>query len=292
MEQYLEEFTQKLQQEGKSDNTIKSYKLHMQEYFRWVSDSYGDKESIILYRTNIQEYKKYLKSVKRVGKDCHNLDGKSINAKLSALFKYNELMQPNDIVITKADFIKIQENGINPTEITREDVEAFRERIFQSEGIHSLRNYTIVTILMYTGLRISEVLRLKKTDISTDDGEIRVSDGKGEKQRIVIANSKVMNAIREYLQSCNKKVETELLFYNSHGQKLDRSTINKVFMEFRDTDKPITPHTLRHYFCSSALEAGYTIAEVAMLAGHSNIHTTMKYTNPSIKKIKERAELL
>ena len=291
MEKYLNEFIEKLKLEGKSDNTIKSYTLHMKEYFKWFADSFGNTEFKGLYRANVQEYKNYLKNIKRVGKDNHNLDGKSINAKLSALSKYNELMQPDNIVITKADFIKIQENAINPTEITKEDVEAFRQRILQSEGTHALRNYTIVTVLMYTGLRISEVLRLKKKEVSTITGEIRVTDGKGEKQRIVIANSKATDAISEYLRHYNKE-ETELLFYNSHGRKLDRTAINKVFCEYSDKNKPITPHTLRHYFCSSALEAGYTISEVAMLAGHSNIHTTMKYTNPSMRKIKERAELL
>lgn len=291
MEKYLNEFIEKLKLEGKSTNTIKSYKAHMQEYFQWFADSFGNTEFKCLYRSNIQEYKNYLKNIKRIGKDNHNLDGKTINAKLSALAKYNELMQPENIVISKSDYIKIQENAINPTEITKEDIEAFRQRILQSEGTHALRNYAIVTVMMYTGLRISEVLRLKKTDVSTITGEIRVTDGKGEKQRIVIMNSKVIDAINEYKRHYNKE-ETELLFYNANGEKLDRTAINKVFWEYVDKDKPITPHKLRHYFCSSALEAGYTIAEVAMLAGHSNIHTTMKYTNPSMKKIKERAELL
>lgn len=291
MEKYLNEFIEKLKLEGKSTNTIKSYKAHMQEYFQWFADSFGNTEFKCLYRSNIQEYKNYLKNIKRIGKDNHNLDGKTINAKLSALAKYNELMQPDNIVISKSDYIKIQENAINPTEITKEDIEAFRQRILQSEGTHALRNYAIVTVMMYTGLRISEVLRLKKTDVSTITGEIRVADGKGEKQRIVIMNSKVIDAISEYKRHYNKE-ETELLFYNANGKALDRTAINKVFWEFRDKDKPISPHSLRHYFCSSALEAGYTISEVAMLAGHSNIHTTMKYTNPSMKKIKERAELL
>ena len=291
MEKYLNEFIEKLKLEGKSTNTIKSYKAHMQEYFQWFADSFGNTEFKGLYRSNIQEYKNYLKNIKRIGKDNHNLDGKTINAKLSALAKYNELMQPDNIVISKSDYIKIQENAINPTEITKEDIEAFRQRILQSEGTHALRNYAIVTVMMYTGLRISEVLRLKKTDVSTITGEIRVTDGKGEKQRIVIMNSKVIDAINEYKRHYNKE-ETELLFYNANGKPLDRTAINKVFWEFRDKDKPISPHSLRHYFCSSALEAGYTISEVALLAGHSNIHTTMRYTNPTMQKIKERAELL
>lgn len=291
MERYLNEFVEKLKLEGKSENTIRSYKLHIKEYFNWFSDSYGNTEFKGLYRSNIQEYKYYLKNIKRIGKDNRNLDGKTINAKLSAISKYNELIQPDNIVITKKDFIKIQENAVNPTEITKEDVESFRQRVLQSESTHALRNYTIVTILMYTGLRISEVLRLKKTDISTVTGEIRVTDGKGEKQRIVIANSKVIDAVNEYRKRYNME-DTQLLFYNSKGKQLDRTAINKVFWEFRDKDKPISPHSLRHYFCSSALEVGYTISEVAMLAGHSNIHTTLKYTNPTMQKIRERSELL
>ena len=291
MEKCLNVFIEKLEREGKSKNTIKSYTLHMQEYFRWFADSFGNTRFKCLYRSNVQEYKNYLKNIKRIGKDNRNLDGKTINAKLSALSKYNELMQPENIVVSKADFIKIQENAVNPTEITMEDIESFRQRILQGEGTHALRNFTIVTIMMYTGLRISEVLRLKKTDISTVTGEIRVADGKGEKQRIVIANSKVIDAVSEYKRHYNKE-ETQLLFYNSKGNALDRTAINKIFWEFRDKDKPISPHSLRHYFCSSALEAGYTISEVAMLAGHSNIHTTLRYMSPTMQRLKERSELL
>lgn len=291
MEKYLNEFIDKLKLEGKSENTIKSYTLHMQEYFQWFADSYGNTEFKGLYRANILEYKNYLKNIKRVGKDNHNLDGKTINAKLTALSKYNALMQPNNIVISKADFIKIQENAINPTEIAKEDIEAFRQRVLQGGGTHALRNYTMITLMMYTGLRISEVLRLKRSDINTITGEIRVSDGKGEKQRIVIMNSKVIDAINEYKRHYNKE-GTDLLFYNSDGKQLSRISINRIFLDYRDKDKPISPHTLRHFYCSAALEAGYTIAEVAMLAGHSNIHTTLRYTNPTMQKIKERAELL
>lgn len=291
MERLINEFVKRLKQEGKSENIIKSYKLNMEEYFKWFTDSFGNTEFRGLYRSNIQEYRNYLKNIKRIGKDNHNLDGKSVNAKLSALSKYNELMQPENIVVSKEDFIRIQENAVNPTELTKEDIEAFRQRILQSEDTHALRNYTIVTVMMYTGLRISETLKLKKSDVSLATGEIKVTNGKGQKQRIVIINSKVADAINEYLRHYNKE-ETELLFYNAQGRKLDRTAINKVFHAHSDKNKPITPHSLRHYFCSSALNAGYTISEVAMLAGHSNIHTTMRYTNPTMKIIREKAENL
>ena len=65
MEKYLNEFIEKLRAEGKSENTIKSYTLHMQEYFKWFADSFGNIEFKGLYRSNIQEYKNYLKNIKK-----------------------------------------------------------------------------------------------------------------------------------------------------------------------------------------------------------------------------------
>ena len=82
MENYLNEFINKLKEEGKSENTIKSYKAHMQEYLQWFNASYGETEFKGLYRVNVQEYKNYLKNIKQIGKDNHNLN---------ALAKYNEL---------------------------------------------------------------------------------------------------------------------------------------------------------------------------------------------------------
>ena len=265
MNNQIEAFIGKLQEEGRAINTIKSYKLNMEEFFRWFADSYGNTEFKGLYRANINEYKNYLKNIKRVETDQHNLDGKSINAKLSALVKFNELMQPDNIVISKGDFIKIQENMINPTDVTKKDVEEFRQRVLQSEGCQNIRNYAIVTIMAYGGLRISEVLHLKKIDVNIRD------------------------AVDEYQRHYSKE-ETEYLFYNKDGNPLCRSTINKVFNEFSNK---ITPHTLRHFFSTNALESGaYSINEVAQQAGHSNIHTTMRYTNPNLDKMKEKAELL
>lgn len=61
---------------------------------------------------------------------------------------------------------------------------------------------------------------------------------------------------------------------------------------FKKYSDKITPHTLRHFYCSNALESGYSVHEVANQAGHSNIHTTLLYTNPTKEKMKDKAELL
>ena len=210
MEELLKEFKNKMRLDGKADKTIRTYTASMKEYFRWFFDSFGDVEYKKLYRENVLEYKNYLKNIKR-NRSGNNLNAKTINAKLSALIKFNELMQADNIVISKADLIRVQSEIVSPTNITKKEVEEFRQRILQSEGCSAKRNYAIVTIMAYAGLRISEVLNLKKTDVNTTASQIRVADGKGEKQRTVIINSKIVSAIREYEKS--DKVESEYLFH-------------------------------------------------------------------------------
>ena len=291
MDELIRDFENKMHLEGKSEKTIKIYVASVKEFFRWFNDSFGDVEFKKLYRENILEYKSYLKNVKICKRTGQNLNAKSINAKLSALIKYNELMQPDNIVISKADLIKLQAEIISPTNITKKEVEEFRQRVLQSEGCSAKRNYAIVTIMAYAGLRISEVLHLKKVDVNTAASQIRVADGKGEKQRTVIINSKVISAIREYQRSDN--VESDYLFHNSKGKILNPSTINKVFDEFSIDGYHIHPHMLRHFFCYNALESGaYSINEVSNQAGHTSIKTTLKYLNPNLEQIKKKSELL
>ncbi|NFU76789.1 transposase, partial [Clostridium botulinum] len=235
-----------------------------------------------LYRTNILEYKSYLKNIK---KDS----AKTINNKLSALVKLNECLIEEgiqtDIVITKKDFIKVQTQVASLATIDKKDVEAFRQKVLENEG---LRNYSIVTIISYAGLRISEVLNLKLDDIDLTSKELIVKEGKGDKERIVYINSKIVEAVKEYLK-VRKEDSTNYLFISNKGGKIDRTVINKVFKKYSDK---ITPHTLRHFYCSNALESGFSVHEVANQAGHSNIHTTLLYTNPSKEKMKNKAELL
>lgn len=291
MEELLKEFENRMHLEGKSDKTINTYISSMREYFQWFFDSYGEVEYKKLYRENVLEYKNYLKNIKRSNRSGNNLNAKTINTKLSALIKFNELMQSNNIVINKKDLIKVQTEIISPTNITKKDVEEFRQRILQSEGCSAKRNYAIVTIMAYAGLRISEVLNLKKVDINTTANQIRVADGKGEKQRTVIINSKIVSAVREYQKT--DKVDSDYLFHNSKGKVLNPSTINKVFDQFSADEIHINPHALRHFFCYNALESGaYSINEVSNQAGHTSVKTTMRYLNPNLDAIKKKSELL
>lgn len=291
MEELIKEFKKKMYLEGKSQKTIEVYGNSVKEFFKWFCDSYGNIEYKKLYRENILEYKSYLKNVKKSAHSGNNLCPKSINSKLSALICFNELIEPDNIVVTKRDLIKIQSEMVSPTSITKKEIEEFRQIVLQSEGCAAKRNYAIVTILAYAGLRITECLNLRKSDICLESSELKVTNGKGEKARIVIINSKIVSAVREYQKTDH--VDSEWLFHNSRGERLNQTTINRVFKLCCPKGHNITPHTLRHFYAINAVSSGiFTIPEIANQMGHSSIKTTMKYMNPNLDEIRQKIEEL
>lgn len=150
----------------------------------------------------------------------------------------------------------------------------------------------MVTLLAYAGLRDSEMVSLLLADVDLTSKELAVRHGKGGKKRIVYLGDKVLHAIREYLPVRNSQryADSPYLFISRQAPKLHRSRVNQICSQYSQV---ITPHTLRHFFCSHALESGaYTIAELANQAGHANVRTTLRYTNPSVQRMKEKANQL
>lgn len=249
-----EEFISYLKNENKTVGTINTYIEKINCYKKWLEDSTG-KELKKLYRENIQDYISYLK-VNKLTKQGLHLKAQSINVHISGLIKFNKFLvktgKQKDIVITEDDNISIQRNGVNPCKVTHEEIQKFRQDILEDESrslnnFETIRNFCIVTILQYCGLRISECI-----SIETDDIEVALKTreliirGKGGKQRKVFLNDKCIYAIRRY-----KEVRPEnagryfFVTRESIGKdkKIDRTTINKIFKKFSNT---ITPHQQRH----------------------------------------------
>ncbi len=275
----LMEFQEYLEERGKAENTIQTYLGHVRGYILWYEESYGQ-EMLQLYHVNILDYRSYLENIKR-------LKYNSIDAKLSALSSYNEFLIENGIqeeqVITAKDRLKFQQMIASPADIEKQEVDEFLQEVLVETG---KRNYAIATLLAYAGLRVSESVNILLTDIDFQARELRVI-GKGNKQRIVFINDKIIHAVRDYLKE--RKSQSEYLFVSRKGGKLHRSSVNRFFRQCSDR---ITPHKLRHFFCSHALKCGYSIPEVANQAGHSSERTTLLYTNTSRREMKEKANRL
>ena len=281
----IDAFSTYLKENGKSQNTIKGYVLDINQYFKWFEESCGQ-ECSALYRQNVLDYVSYLKNIK-----LNN--AKTINHKLSSLRSYNDFLIAsgiqNDVVIQKTDMIKVQTEYASPTQVTELEVKQFMQKVL---GSKNKRNYAIVTLLAYTGMRISEALSIWLGDFNLQTGECIIRNGKGEKQRTVLMNTKIINALRDYLKDRSRYSAAEtskFLFVSKKNESLNRTVVNRIFQQF---SPKITPHQLRHFFCTNAIEKGLSIHEVANQAGHSNINTTLLYTNPDKAKLKRKMELL
>ncbi len=155
------------------------------------------------------------------------------------------------------------------------------------------RNKAIVETLYSCGLRVSELLNLKLSDLYFEEGFIRVL-GKGNKQRLVPVSHNVINEINAYL---NVERENSLLpeksnvvFLNRRGKKLTRVmifTIIKSLAQKINLNKSISPHTFRHSFATHLVEGGANLRAVQEMLGHESIATTEIYTHLDRRFLKD-----
>ncbi|MDM8365490.1 tyrosine-type recombinase/integrase [Bacillus thuringiensis] len=287
----IESFVTYLMAEEKTKNTVYNYKLAIQEYASWFIDIF-DKEPTALYSQNVKDYLQYLQLVKK-------RSAKTINVKLAALQKYNEFLiamgVQNELVISKNMKKKIQQDYASPAQFSEKEVHKFLQAIVETKKV---RDYALVILLMHTGCRISEALHIDlQQDLYLSSSELVIRSGKGDKQRTVLLNQKVIQAVKNYLveRNVHKYKKSPYLFVSNKGPKLSRMTVNDMFTKYSKLaglEIFLKPHDLRHYFCSHALENGFDVHEVAHIAGHSNIHTTLLYTNPSRTKMLDKLNLL
>lgn len=150
----------------------------------------------------------------------------------------------------------------------------------------SLRDRTILELLYATGLRVSELIKLKKSDINLEAGFL-IASGKRSKERVVPLNTYSKETITLYLQ--NEKPVGPFLLPNKRGGMLTRQSIWKIIRKYAaQMEKDhVSPHTMRHTFATHLLEGGADLRSVQILLGHEDISTTQIYTHVDTKRLKE-----
>ena len=156
------------------------------------------------------------------------------------------------------------------------------------EVTQNIKHKLIIKILYGCGLRVSEVINLKKEDIDFNEGLIKIKLAKGRKDRFVNIPASLKKELESYCSLNNE----EVLFPSSRGGKLTTATIRKIIKSSRrkaGIKKDIHPHSLRHSFATHLLESGTDLKIIQKLLGHSDIKTTQIYlsvSNQLIKNIK------
>ncbi len=287
----LDDFRRWMEMNGYSANTIESYLRGVRSYFDWFNGKY-DRDPRELFRENIVDYLQDLKH-REVGHVTYN-------SHLAALQRLNAFWIERgiqaDIVILKRDRWKAQAGNESPTQHTTEEVERFLQVILESGN---RRDYTLAFFLAYTGLRVSEAIHLQMKDVNLPVRQLVVQFGKGQKRREVPMSTRLVQVIRDYLRKTRPEYRTAerspYLFVSSRGRQISRKTVYSLLVKYSrkaGVDPEITPHSLRHFFCTRALEAGYTIEEVRQIAGHANVNTTLIYAHPSRKSMLEKIDRL
>lgn len=289
----MEKFILYMKEQNISDNTCNSYANDIKLYKKYYKDSFGEDLTNLIHE-DISMYRSYLLK--------HNISAISINRKISALKMYNEFLvheglQEKVIIIDK-DYIKVQKSMIQKQLPSERDINMLKHFSCRDEK-NSKRDFCIIILLLYAGLRESELVNLRIVDIKLEERFLNII-GKGNKFRQVMINNLMYNALKDYLdERQNMNIKNPYLIIgqkNKQTQKpLNRNFCNRLLNKYKEICKInyLHPHLLRSYFCSNALHnAGYTIEQVANQAGHSSLNTTKGYLVSEQKDLLKLSNLL
>lgn len=278
-ELYLENC--KLQREL-NNNTLKAYKIDLQQYLKYFKCKEPQKEEIESYITELHKNYKQ-KTVKRK------------IASLKAFYRYleeREYIQTNPFDKIKTKF---KETIMLPRIIPRNEIEELLNCMYTVKAGNSrqLRDIAVVEVLFATGARVYEVSNIKYENIDLVSGLIRFM-GKGSKERYVqIGNQSVLELLRCY---CSINIDAikqcGYFFVNQRGNRYTEQSIRNMIRKYADIagiDRVITPHMFRHSFATYLIEEGVDISCVQHILGHSSVSTTQIYIHVAAKK---QAEIL
>lgn len=261
-----------------SGNSVSAYK-HDIEMLKGYAESVGvEPENITM--NQIQEF---LNQVDELG-----LNKRTQARILSGIRGFYKYMMIEEIIDNDpTELIEGPKIGRKlPEVLTINEIDSI-EATFDLSKPEGQRNKAIVETLYSCGLRVSELINLRITDLFFDQNFIRVV-GKGNKERLVPVGTKAIKEINLYMSYRNsvslqiKKDSENIIFLNRRGGKLTREmifTIIKKHAKLAEIKKNISPHTLRHSFATHLVEGGADLRAVQEMLGHESIQTTEIYTH-------------
>ncbi len=264
-------------------NTTDSYIEDLKKYRDFLINNRKIEKTADIKKEDIESYLEYLNKNK--------LSTTSIARKLTAiknfhkyLFATNTLDSDPSITIERPKLRKTL-----PNVLTIDEVDNLLD--IKLESPFDYRNKAMLELLYGTGLRISEMLDLKLTDVDFENCIVRCF-GKGSKERIVPIGEYIIDSLKEYLENGRNKLlgkkVTDYLFLNSRGGRISRFSFFKILKKLlleKGIKKDVSPHSLRHSFATHMLENGADLRSIQELLGHSDISTTRIYTHITNKKV-------
>ena len=276
---YINEYTSYLKIErGLSRNTIESYTLDIEKLCVFLEENKMEISPVNINEETIQQF------IYALSKDVNPRSQARIISGLKSFFSYlnfEEYRKDNPLVL-----IETPKLGRKlPDTLSVEEIDALIDamNLSSSEG---QRNRAMLETLYGCGLRVSELVDLKISDLFFDEGFIKVT-GKGNKQRFVPIGSLTQKYIETYKEQSRTEINIQkghedTLFLNRRGRQLTRAMIFTIIRQLADKinlQKTISPHTFRHSFATHLLQNGADLRSIQLMLGHESITTTEVYVH-------------
>lgn len=282
---YLKQYKAYLKLEKNlSENTIESYIRDINKFSQYYDEIKNEK--LVFATITYEDLQDFIKWVSEIGLGVSS-QARLISG-LKSFFKF--LLLENIIDKNPANLLLAPKLGRKlPDTLSIEEIDDLIAAIDRSKA-EGERNIAILETLYGCGLRVSELINLKLSEIFWDEGFIRVI-GKGDKQRLVPFGNKVYKHLQIYINEVRNHQtiasgHEDYVFLNRRGKQLTRVmifTIIKQLAEKINLNKSISPHTFRHSFATHLVEGGANLRAVQEMLGHESITTTEIYTHLDTK---------
>lgn len=276
----LDRFLDRLHGElGHSKNTISAYRNDLIALSNFLSKLKPTKS---FFNVSSADISKYLVKLQSMEKNTQSRKLSAIRQLMKFMLEEGEIQENPMLSIVNPKL-----NKPLPSYLSEEEV----EKLLNTALEHNLRIYTMLEILYSTGLRVSELVSLKKANVDKEKEWISVI-GKGDKERLVPLNNKSKQALEKWLATL--PVKSVFLFPTTLNAKSGHITRERFAQVLKDLaiksgiePSRVSPHVLRHSFASHLLAHGADLLSIKQLLGHSDISTTEIYTHIDIKRKKE-----
>jgi integrase/recombinase XerD len=247
---------------GVSKNTYEAYKRDLSKFEEYIGKPIIQAESsdVISFLSQIE-------------------NKRSLNRKLSAINSFFNYAYKKDMVKEKFRIKQAKIPKSLPKYLNKEEIINSVSNINENSSWLELRDKALILFLYATGLRISECLNVKISDI--EEGWVKVAMAKGEKQRVVPVANIALEAVKIYL--AKRPCKSEFLFVNKNCKKLSRISAFNITKKYLN----VSPHVLRHSFATSLVLGGADLRVVQELLGHASLNTTQIYTHIQKENLKE-----
>lgn len=289
--QYITDFLEYCEiEKNKSANTIENYKHYLERFAEF--SKIKDPKDINL--DIVRQYRIYLNRLK--GRNNKSLKTITQNYHVVALRAFLKYLAKRDIKAMAPEKIELQKIPDRTVQfLSRDELDLLLKQP-KTDSIRGIRDKTILEMLFSTGLRISELTSLNRTQINPEKDDFSVI-GKGGKVRIVFLSKEAQYWLKKYLYMRSDNMKP--LFIN-HSDREDPQNLNtsrltartiqrriKKYAMLAGITKKVTPHTLRHSFATDLLANDANIRSVQTMLGHANLSTTQIYTHVTNQELKE-----